>query len=296
VNVFIPWIIIYSVYLLWIAMLRFLNTLKLIVSQIPNSLMNVLHFVVWLAVGIPFLLKLWCHDVLLAMRRMTDFRNSSEAELYKISLDDEYRNNLLKVYRNIFEVAKTLKEKRKLAVISLRDMLFELSRGKLQDLHQGGELKRDPIEELQRQETDFDEEHTRSNAIFNKNKYHFERKYWPNSISIYTTILQRFCSSEEKFAKGKGREEVDLGTLIEKLKPNLKPEQVHLLIAYDKPKLEQAWKDIFHEEETEIKSEISTINQKLDTLTKEVSLVSKSILKIESKLFKGPALFQHTFN
>ena len=277
VNVFVPWLILYTIYLLLIVCLRYLQGISKICSQIPSSVWNIWYLFVWILVGVPFLVKLCLMDIHLTMQRMLDFRDSTESELYTINLDTEYRKELLVVFQKIFQVAnKLFSEKRK--SISLKDMLFEVG---------SAYPKQFSTEDANLNNmTDEDEVKGGTNAIFNKNKYHFERKYNTSNVSVFTTILQKFVSTDEKHGRAGENEFVDIEFLLDKFRPNLKVEKIHMLIGFDKPKLENSRRELAQEEESEMKQDISQLNTKVDNIGKDIQALTKAIARLESKMQK----------
>ena len=280
VNVFIPWLVFYTLYLLWIIIIRYLQTIGKICGQLTKSISYVFHLVGWIVLGVPFLLRLFIYDLIMIIKRILDFRDSEESELYMINLGESQRRELLKIFENIYEVATTLKNERKLNFISLPDMLFEISR-----VHSRKKKKEEETDNQSESSSEEDDTNKVPNSIFNRNKYHFEKKYNTTSLSIYNIILSRFSEVDDNCEIGQNREEIDLNFLIDKFKPNLKIERIHYLVGFEKAKLEDARNEII-KEEAEVIGEIAQLNSRMELMNKDIQSLAKLMIKLDSKFSK----------
>ena len=131
-------------------------------------------------------------------------------------------------------------------------------------------------------DSDTDSENASLNIHFNRHKYMFDRKYNPENLIIYSTILQKFISCEDK--PSCQADDIDLNFLLAKMKDNINPDKIHIIVAFDKASLEAARKVMLGDEENEVKNDIAEVKTKIDNLATEMISMARSLSRIEAKL------------
>lgn len=280
VNVAVPWILFYFVYLLLTSARRFLGILQLIVAQAGQSKARApLYFFVWLVFGIPFLLKLLCEDLWLVMSTMFNFRDTEEDDLFQVVITDDDAKALSKVFRKVYKVAATI-QKRGIKTVSIGGFIYEIGK-----MHAGtfARSKRDnEAGQGNPQDGNVQEQY-----LLNKNNYLFRRKYIDEQgIKLYTAILKKYVNYDDKLASSQNTySEVDIDFLVDRLKLHMNSKRVLLLLSIDKFNFEKAMKVFQTTQELGLKGELTEINSKIEQLSKDLSAVFKYVMRGDSKLF-----------
>ena len=93
-NVFTPQFIFHLVVLLAMVLVQYCSISFTIISQLRKSIVSIVYLLVWILVGLPFLLKLMILDLYFVCNQMMSFTDSKDKDLYTILLTDEDRIGL----------------------------------------------------------------------------------------------------------------------------------------------------------------------------------------------------------
>lgn len=285
VNVFVPWLLYYLVYLLLAAVYRYAKYCLKSLAAVLTRPASALFFCVWVVVGPFFLLKLMVSDLCFLCKVILNFRDTTEEDdLYSIVLTAEEKERLVAAFQHISNVANHLLVKRKLQVVNLGELIYEISRTYPEEFSSSKEKKND--EEVGG-EADGGQFDSADSVYFNKNKYLFDRKYNAQGTQLYNMLLKKFVSFEETGAVGAMvSHEIDLKFVAEKCKNNVNPENIHILVAFEKSSLEQARKQMQTSDEGEMKAEINIIKEQVAQLTQSMSTLTQCILRIDPRLLQ----------
>ena len=106
-----------------------------------------------------FLFKLYFKDLWFMSSTMLNLRDTEETDLFVISLNEEERDKLTKIYKKIYVVAADLVKKNKALTISLGELIYEISRVYPRDFTVG--------KQRMGQEEDEDTRFPESGSLFN---------------------------------------------------------------------------------------------------------------------------------
>ena len=274
INTAIPWLIFYTGYLIVLFFSRYIGTAAKIVLQLLSpKLTNVPLFFVWVAIGPFYLLYLFLCDIGLVAVRLFDLRQKAEVEMHMITFDEDERKDLCKLFTSIFDTSQYLMRHKQIKRIAVKQFVYELGRQGSVDAHDNLSIQSD---------SDSDD----SGLIkVNANKFMVSKKYRVRGMQLVTSLVEKFVNKDDKIGTdGITYEEIDLQFVVDKLRNNLVPEKVHLLIAFNKEHLEAAREEMIADEDKDSKNDIMAIRSRLDDLTKDVSGLVKSIQRIEARM------------
>jgi len=275
-NTVLPWLVYYIVYLLLVALLRYVEMSLLLLGKSIVRPKNIVVFPVWVIFGPLFLLKLYIQDICFILKITLDFKDTEEDNLSLISLTDKEREKLVRPFEKIYVVAKRLSQSLPKPIININELMFEIGKSYPEDFN-----SRRSHNHKQQQGTEEDANQVKEElqAVFNKAKYMFLRKYNPeDGKKFYKTILSKFVSYEDRVSNGNSNSmEIDLLFLLEKFKNNLSVDDIHNLISFDKSNLELSRKEMGSDEDAQIKTEIGIIQQDLDTLSNNITNLIKHL-------------------
>ena len=280
VNVFLPWMTFYFIYLFLTVLRRYLGMFQLILMQSGQSKWKMpLYFFLWLFCGLPFLGKLLCQDLWLLISTMLNFRDAEEDDIFQIVITNDDMKALSKVFRKIYKVAAYL-QKRGIKTVSIGGFIYEIGK-----LHTGtfSPAKR----EDEKAEEDQQAGKMKADNLLNKNNHLFRRKYLEEQgIKLYAAILKKYVNYDDKLASSQNSySEVDIDSLMDRLKLHMNSKRVLLLLSVDKFNFEKAMKVFQTTQELGIKGELSEINNKIDQISKDMAIVFKHVMKQDAKMF-----------
>lgn len=282
VNVVMPTVCYYFIYLMATVIRRYLGAFQLILIESPHSKLKApLYFFGWMLFGIPFLLKLFCEDLWLLLSNMLNFRDAEEDDLFKINVTSEDIKILSKVFRKIYKVAATI-QKKGVKTISIGGFIYEVGK-----LYSGtfSNGKKEPEEG----KIDLPSNKNGAEFLLNKNNYLFRRKYIDEQgIKLYPAILRKYVNYDDKLASSQNsNSEVDIDFIMDRLKLHMNSKRVLLLLSIDKFNFEKAMKVFQATQEIGIKGELTEINHKIDQLTKDLATVFKHVMRTDGKLMQS---------
>jgi hypothetical protein len=283
VNIFIPWILLYSVYLAFMIVFRFVGMYVQILSEAGQSKLKLPWFIIlWTILGIPFLIKLYFEDLTLLLKVLLNLRDIQEKDLYQISISEEDRRRLLAIFNKIYKTAKQLRKKN-IENANLGSFIYEI--GKLFPKT----FSPNHAHTFQHGQVGHQKDGSDDMSHMNKNNYMFKNKYKEESIKTYAALLKNYANLEEG-SGGSTRSQmmIDIGFLLERCKNYLSIDRVHLLVAIDKPNLDRARKS-FQRQEDEIglQAELGLLNEKVDEISADMNNLIKNLLKMDGKMNKG---------
>lgn len=276
INTAIPWLLFYTAYLVLMYFFRYLGTAVKIVLQLKSAkLINIPLFFAWIFGGPFFLMYLLFMDIFLVANRLFDLTQKTEVEMHMITFDEGERKYLCGVFMNIFETAQFLIRTKKIRHIPVRQFVYDLGR-------HGSFEGQDNLSV----QSDSDSEDSGLINV-NSNKFMVSKKYRVKGIALVTNLVQKFVNKKDKVGTdGVTYEEIDLQFVVDKLKNNLVPEKIHLLIAFNKEHLETAREEMISEDDRDNRNDVRAIRSQLDDLTCNVAVLVKSMQRMESKMNK----------
>ena len=277
------YLVFYVVYLYVLVFFRLLS--KTVVA--PRSL---LESVVWLVIGPYMLVKLFFQDLRLLFSKLTNFKDTSDDDLFIITLTEEerikYVEYFVKIYKVVSEILKDMKDKEQTTfTLSFNQLLYEIRRVFPQEFTPRGfsEGSADPdmlFSQMSMSEgmsSTIAAQKKNRGPIYNKNKFIFQKKFDLNfGYKFLRAVLSNYIGlSQEKTmstaANLQAGGEIDLEFLANKLRKNMTPERVHILISFNKEELENAKKEFNYDEELMLRREIALINAGIGEISKQMA-------------------------
>ena len=271
----VPWLLFYTIYLLILFFIEYLRKAARILTSITFAKWRILYFPVWVVIGLPYMLFLAIQDLGLVFRRVTDFQDTNEPDLYTIRLSQHELTSLNTIFNNIYKLA-TIYVERGVLHVNLKEMVYEL--GRLYSEQFSKEESQEDKDDTDSECSQREKSHKR-HLHFNRNAYMFHRKYNTKNISIYSTVLQKFVTFDEKGAN----QDIDLPFLIEKIKNNLEESRVLSLVSFHKGHLESARRTILSEEKVETKQEFAEIKEMITELQFGMQQLFRGMTKMQGQ-------------
>lgn len=272
VNSVFPWGIFYFCYLSFQVVLTYLEFIGNSLAQISNSFSNIVLLLVWMIFGWLYLLVLACKDYGLVITRVFNMAYEKERDDLNPKFKDHQRKRFCKIFQIILEVAKKMLNEKKLRLINVNQLTYEITR------HSSIDHKSPTFSDENEIEVSGEEEETLKRLTTIKN-------YKTDTSETIRGLLQRFVNMEDKItAEGVSQQQIDLMFLIAKIKANLTTDRVHLLVAFNKESLESARAEMLEDEGAETRNDLAEIKTRIDNMGQDISALMKSMARIEAKL------------
>ena len=283
VNIFTPCFIAYSIYLVLLMVKQFLSMYTRIIGEIGKSTYKTpLYLILWSIIGPLFLIKLGCDDIWLVISTLLNFRDTTEDDLFQISISAEDRSRFLTAFRKIYAVGSSL-EKRGVETVGLGSFIYDIGKMYPETFYPQKDLITSLGKKQAEEDIDFEQ------IQMNKNNYLFKNKYSSESIKMYAALLKKYVNLDDRLgSSARPQSEIDVKFLLERFKGSMNSQNVHLLVAIDKLNLEKAKQAFNRSTELGLDAELGEINGRIDDITKDMTVVIKHVLRMSSKMFMSP--------
>lgn len=276
-------------YLLFYVLYLYIVIFFRLLSQSVSSPSSLFESLVWIIVGPYMLIKLFFQDMRLLFSKLTNFKDTSDDDLFIITLTEEERIKYVeyfeKIYKVVTDILKDMKEKEQTTfTLSFNQLLYEIRRVFPQEFTPRGfegsidpEMMFSQMSMSEGMSSNLTAHKKNRGPIYNKNKFIFQKKFDLNfGYKLLRAVLSNFIGmSQEKTqstaANLQAGGEIDLEFLANKLRKNMTPERVHILISFNKEELENAKKEFNYDEELMMRREIALINSGIAEISKQMA-------------------------
>jgi len=267
VTYFIPTFCAMMVKLLLLSIWRYLTITVDLILYLPfRPLMNPLYLLSWLIGGPVLLAKLYCEDLMTVGKIMLDMKKTDKVQSMNYDLEEESRNNLVRVFTRMQRVMNLMLARGK-KVVTVNEFLKYFSAVGMSDkiasaiMEDGEDIVRS-LSTFFFNKDQSDNAYTASMHLDeNSNTNSFNIKYRQSDKLIAPILAEKFADPDPDT----GILTLDLSFMKEKLKNNITTDNIHRLVSFDKSALMKASSHISNPESDDMKfmvSGLSTLTNK----------------------------------
>src|SRR3990167_1102169 len=247
-NVFLPVFLFYTVGLLLLLPIRYIQQLLKLLWPSVTTRLGLLHLLSWIAFGVPFLLKLYVLDLLTVSKVVLNFSKNSDNLNYSLAL--EAKENLVIAFGKISRVLEGIKkdqarskEKSTTAQVVMERMASQMIMDALVGQVQGNPTAKpwhqpeSPGKNDDRLEPRLSEDKIYTTDEISK--LNFNQKYQIPDKYLIPILLKKYASFDP-INPTLSEMVLDVNFMLEKFKNNINEEKVSRLIALEVQPLQNA--------------------------------------------------------